>query len=140
MKVTLFLCDYVQAADGKLNIIGGGWSLRGPLAPMGIALKIEVPWSEANRVHQWKLALFDADGQLVTVPTPVGDQSVEIAGQVEVGRPPGLPEGTPLDAQLPINLQPFPLAPGRYEWRLEVGGASQPDWHVSFLVREQAAT
>jgi hypothetical protein len=135
MKVTLILCDYAQACDQKLNIIGGGWSIRGGTTPMAIAMKVEVPWVDANRPHPWKLSLFDADGVLVQIPSAVGAQAVEISGQMEVGRPAGLPEGTPLDVPLAINMAPFPLLPGRYEWRLEIDAATQPDWHVSFLVR-----
>ena len=44
MKVTLLLADFVQLADGKLTVVGGGWSLIGPNpSPFGIAILIHVP-------------------------------------------------------------------------------------------------
>lgn len=136
MKVTLLLCDFAQAVQGKLYVLGGGWSIKGANSPMAIALKIEVPWSEANRRHRWALELRDAEGQGVEVNTPEGKQPVRLEGQLEVGRPAGLPEGTPLDSATAINMGPMPLEPGsRYEWRLSINDHSEPDWYLSFLVR-----
>lgn len=137
MKVTLMLCDFAQTSEGKLNIIGGGWSVRGALSPMSIALKIEVPWHESNRPHQWRLKLLDADGNAVMLGDPAGGgEPFEIEGQFEVGRPPGLPEGTPLDLPIGVNFQPFPLPPGRrFLWELSIDGATRDDWHVAFLTR-----
>ena len=33
MKVTMLLADYAAVADGKLTIVGGGWSVTGPVSP-----------------------------------------------------------------------------------------------------------
>ncbi|HXH09370.1 MAG TPA: hypothetical protein VNP04_06360 [Alphaproteobacteria bacterium] len=137
MKVTMLLADAVQAVEGKLYILGGGWSIIGPEpAPMAIAIKVEVPWTEANKRHELQLALLDEDSQPVMVPTPIGDRPVELKVNFEVGRPPGLRVGTPLDVPLAINLGPLPLQPGhRYVWRCSVNGQSEPDWQVSFSTR-----
>lgn len=133
----MILCDFAQASEGKLNILGGGWSIRGENTPMSIAIKIEVPWTESNRQHKWQLALHDADGQPVEVETPVGPQPVRFSAPFELGRPPGLPEGTPLDLPIAVNLGSIPLPPAaRFEWRLEVDDVSQPAWHLSFLTRD----
>ena len=49
VKVTMLLCDAAQVADGKLFVLGGGWSLTGPdPMPSAIALKIDVGWHEAE--------------------------------------------------------------------------------------------
>jgi hypothetical protein len=45
-------------------------------------------------------------------------------GTVVVERPSGIAPGSLLDASFVVNLPPSPLAPGRYEWRLEIGGDS----------------
>ena len=137
MKVTMLLADAAQAINGKLYILGGGWSITGPdPAPMAIAIKIEVPWDEANRRHVLKLALLDADGQPVMVPTPTGDRAVEISGDFEVGRPPGLKPGTPLDVAMGINMGPLPLQPGgRYVWRCSIDDKLSEDWQVAFTTR-----
>jgi len=137
MKVTMMLADAAQAVQGKLYILGGGWSTAGPdPTPMAIAIKVEVPWDEANRPHRLKLALVDGDGQPVIVPTATGDRPLELGAEFEVGRPPGLRPGTPLDLPLAMNLGPLPLQPDRrYVWRLSIDDHSEEDWQVSFSTR-----
>jgi hypothetical protein len=141
MKVTMMLCDFAEASGGKLYIVGGGWSIKGHDTPMGLALKIEVPWSEANRKHSLKLNLRTNDGQPVLLDTPMGPQALELDAGFEVGRPPGLREGTPLDYPLAINMGPLPLPPDtRMEWRLTINEKSEPDWYVSFVTAPGPAT
>ena len=98
VKVTMLLADFAQVADGKLTVVGGGWSLTGPeLVPFGIALLIQVPWDRANQRHVMRLELLDADGQPVLVDTDEdGEQPVVFFDDLpfEVGRPPGLKPGT----------------------------------------------
>lgn len=134
----MLLCDAAQAVDGKLFVLGGGWSLTNAGAVrMALAIKIEVPWSEANRRQPFRLSLRDEDGAAVAVDGPHGAVPVEVEGELEVGRPPGLPQGTPLDVPMAINLGPVALAPSsRFEWRLEIDGRSEPDWHVSFMTKD----
>jgi hypothetical protein len=133
MKVTMLLADAAQQVGGKLYILGGGWSITGPApVPTAIAIKIEIPWDEANRQHQLLIQLVDADGQ----PVQVGGNPIQIHGQFEAGRPAGLAPGTPLDAALAINLSPLPLPPGRrYVWRLSINGDTHEDWQTAFTVR-----
>jgi hypothetical protein len=139
MRATLLLADYAVVADGKLTIVGGGWSQTGPEpAPFGIALLIQVPWDQANTRHTFSVELLDADGEPVLVETEeVDDQSVAFGGDFEVGRPPGLKPGTPLDFPVAMNSTPLPLEPGRYEWRLTIDGESRQDWTLAFTVRSE---
>ena len=77
MRVTMLLADFAQVSDGKLTIVGGGWSLTGPEAvPFGIAILIRVPWDQANQRHVMRLELLDADGQPVEMETDEGEQQV----------------------------------------------------------------
>ncbi|MGH2358075.1 MAG: DUF6941 family protein [Actinomycetota bacterium] len=137
----MLLADAAQAAEGKLYILGGGWSLTGPQpTPGAIAIKFEVPWAEANRVHVWELSVLDQDGQPVMVQTPEGERPIQIGGQFEVGRPPGLAQGTPLDLPLVISYGPLALPPGgRYVWRLSIDGRSDEDWQIAFATRSLEA-
>src|SRR4051794_17346369 len=58
MKVTMILADSAQAVDGKLYVLGGGWSLAGPgPTPMALAVKIEVPWDRGNMRHHLTIEL-----------------------------------------------------------------------------------
>lgn len=137
MKVTMMLADYAQVADGKLNIIGGGWDVTGPNpVPFGIAMKIEVPWRLANTRHKMRLELIDLDGVPVEVETPEGLAPLFIESEFEVGRPPGVRPGTALIMPFALNLGPTPIPPGgHYEWRLEINGETDEDWRLSFSTR-----
>ncbi len=95
--------------------------------PSAIALKIDVGWHEAESAHHWELFLEDADGRPVLVDTPEGEHPVEVRGEFTVGRPPGIPEGSPIDVALAVNLGPLPLIPGtRYTWRMAIDGDRTP--------------
>ncbi len=133
----MMLCDAAQVSDGKLYVLGGGWSMTGPdPVPSAIALKIDVGWHEAESAHHWELFLEDADGRPVLVDTPDGEHPVEVRGEFTVGRPPGIPEGSPIDVALAVNLGPLPLTPGtRYTWRMAIDGESHTDWVLGFTTR-----
>ncbi len=137
MKATIMLADFAQVVQGKLYIMGGGWSLTGPNpSPSALAVKIEVPWTETNRDHSFKLELFDGDHHPVLVPTPEGEKPMQVGGNFQVGRPPGLLQGSSLDVPLAINLPPLPLAPGkRYVWQLTVNDNQENVWEVAFSTR-----
>ena len=52
--------DAAASSDGKLTVVGGGWSLTGPdPVPFGIAILIRVPWDPANQRHVMRLELLD---------------------------------------------------------------------------------
>jgi hypothetical protein len=137
MKVTMLLADAAEAVNGKLYILGGGWSITGPQpTPSAIAVKIDVPWDQANIRHTLRLDLLNDDGRPVIIPTPMGERPMQIASQFEVGRPPGLTRGTDLDVTLAINLGPLPLTPGtHYVWRCFINDNSQEGWEVRFSTR-----
>ena len=136
MKVTLLLADSAQVADGKLFILGGGWSITGPKpSPSALAIKIEVPWNESNRGHHWEARLEDADGLVVSFAGSDGDSRMSFDGEFEVGRPPGMVEGTPIDLPIVLNLPPLPLSAGRYTWRVTIDGSGDEHWNAAFTVR-----
>jgi hypothetical protein len=137
VKVTMLLADAAEAANGKLYILGGGWSITGPdPAPMAIALKIEVPWDRGNEVHHLQLRLVDADGEPVLVESPDGETPLVLDADFETGRPAGLKPGTPLDFTMAVGLGPLALEPdARYEWRLTIDGQEDDAWRVAFSTR-----
>jgi hypothetical protein len=127
VKTTLLLCDHAQEVAGKLYVLGGGWSIyRGAPVTMGLAVKISVPWDAANMPHDFTARLVTEDGQDPVLPTAEGGAGatrVEFQGRFEAGRPAGLAPGSELDAPFAVNIAGLPLAPGRYEWQVEIDRA-----------------
>ena len=136
----MMLADSAQEVGGKLYILGGGWSITGPEAvPMAIALKLEVPWDRTNERHSLLIELLDEDGNPFLVDGPEehdGKVPLQVTGEFEAGRPPGIKPGTPIDSALAVNFGPLPLEPGRrYQWRLSIDDATDEDWTLGFSTR-----
>ena len=138
MKITLLLADFARVANGKLDVIGGGWSMMSAQGPFGffVAALFQIPRDQTNTKHTFRLELLDADGQ--GVPTPDGG-TIRAEGEFEAGRPAGLHPGTPVDAPLVVPFGPLELEDGRYEIRLTIDGETKEDWFVAFTVRQAAA-
>jgi hypothetical protein len=137
MMATMLLADAAQAIDNKLYVLGGGWSVTGPdPTPSALALALKVPWDEANQRHALRIELLDSDGRPVRAAAEPDGPPVVIESQFEVGRPPGLRPGTPIDLAFAIGIGPMQLPPGgRYEWRLTIDGQSEAHWHAAFSTR-----
>ncbi|MFQ5557127.1 MAG: hypothetical protein ACE5GB_06425 [Acidimicrobiales bacterium] len=136
VRVTMMLADSAQVAERKLYILGGGITTIGPRPqPLGVAIRIEVPWDRANISHEWRVDLLDEDGHPVTIR----DRPLVVTGRFEAGRPAGTRPGTPLSVPLAINFPALPVAPGHsYTWQLAIDGATRIDWRQSFHVRAPA--
>jgi hypothetical protein len=131
----MMLADSAQIADGKIYILGGGWSVIGPdPAPSAIVIKLNVDRHEVDRIHHWELVLEDADGRAVTLGDDM--QPVEIRGEFSVGAPDGVPEGAPVDFPIALGIPPLQLAPSsRFQWRLFIDGETLPGATVAFSTR-----
>lgn len=130
METILILCDYAEAVNGKLYIMGGGWTMCPP-GPrnMSVAVRILVPWGETNIRHTLTLMLQDDSGGIVELGDP--PVKVQHEGGFEVGRPPGVPAGAELDFTAVMGFMGLPLEPGKsYRWQLEING--EPSAHASF--------
>lgn len=85
----IILADAAEAVNNKLYLIGGGWetiTVNRPLPiqhPCAVAVAFSVPWDEADRQHNIEIVIEDQDG----------GKLVDVAGQIEVGRPAGVPLG-----------------------------------------------
>ena len=119
-RAIVLMADAVQVIEGKLFILGGGLGMIGPRPQqVSIAIRIAVPWDQANTKHKWQLSLANEDGH----PVLVGGKPVGVNGQFEAGRPPGIAPGSELWVPLGINFAAMPLERGkRFTWRLEING------------------
>jgi hypothetical protein len=128
VEVTMLLCDAAQSVGGKLYVLGGGWSQVPATAlaqgqSMALAVYLAVPWDRANESFEVVARLTTEDGDTVHLPgLGEGGSSgpMETRGQLEVGRPPGLKRGTPLDSTVALNFAGLPLGPGGYVWQFLV--------------------
>ena len=128
MDVTLLLCDFAEAVNGKLYVMGGGWNVLfapGQPVTMSVAAVVAVPWDQTNRPHELSLELLTEDGASVEVE----EQAVEVTGEFELGRPPGIKPGSSLNAPFVWTFAGLALDAGGYEWKLSIDGepvASRP--------------
>jgi hypothetical protein len=114
----LILADAVQAVNGKLYMLGGGWTTfhaaKIPTThPLGIALGLRVPWEETNQLHRLQINLVNSDGESV---------SPAMQAELEMGRPPGLRPGSDQTAAIAVNATVTFAKAGRYEVRAAVEG------------------
>ena len=121
VKARLLLCDAAQVQGGKLYILGGGWSRVVGLGPLTFTLAVSllIPWHMANKPISVDLTLVDDNGRVLHAPS---GQAVSISGKLEVGRPPGLRQGSLLENQLTVPVANLLLEPGVYRWDLTIDG------------------
>ena len=96
----IILADSAEVVNNKLYLIGGGWDSLTVNAPppilhtCAVSVAFSVPWIETNQQHNIEIAIDDQDGANL----------VKVEGQVEVGRPPGIPIGKAQRVQMAIKL------------------------------------
>jgi hypothetical protein len=136
VRATLLLCDAVQFIDGKLYVLGWGWSYTLPGRPQALGVKIDIGWTELGAEHHVELHLEDEDGQPVFVDGPDGTrQAIEIRHDIHVPRLPEIAEGASVSVPLGHSIGALPLEPGRrYSWRLTIDGESDENWRATFGV------
>ena len=118
--ITVMLCDYAEAVQGKLYIAGGGWSeLRGSgPADLALAVKLALPWTDADRPVPLEASLLTEDGHEVEA----GGEPVRFSAEVQASRSPDLPPGTPLDVAVAVRFSHLVLTPGGYRFEVSVDG------------------
>ncbi|HET9443025.1 MAG TPA: hypothetical protein VFO65_06860 [Acidimicrobiales bacterium] len=140
MKITLLLCDMARVAEGKLDVLGAGWTVAGP-APvnLGIGMLAEVPWADMGEQHRVELELVDGRGEVV--PNEQGDPLFRVEAALHTERPAGVLLGSPAVVPMALNVNALPVPPGgRYTLRATIDGQSSVDWEVSFSTRPAAGS
>ena len=133
----LMVANHAEAIGGLLYVSGGGWTehWRGagnpdgtfPPSHLGIAITILTSWNETNRRYPVLVVVEPEDG---------GDAVIRVEGEMESGRPPGVPEGIDLRSALAVNAEVgYPQA-GGYRVVAQVGEDTRT---VSFRVHDRPA-
>lgn len=114
----LILADKAEALNGKLYLMGGGFTnlylvqLPGP-AFVDLAIGLNFDYHETGEQHEMSVALEDADDQ------PVAPAMVL---PLPIGRPPGLPPGDSLRLVMAVR-GPFQIeSEGLYHFVVAVDG------------------
>ena len=106
----LIMGDYAQVVEGKLYLIGGGWSTLTintgfPAKHMlGIAASVIVPWNETNQKSRLEIEVLTDDGGSLA----------KGGGEFTVGRPPTHPPGQDQRMQFAANVGVELKNPGTY--------------------------
>ncbi|MHB1981452.1 MAG: DUF6941 family protein [Sulfobacillus sp.] len=145
IQAILMLADSAQVVDGKLFVLGGGWTLTGPRpSPMALVAQLQVPRCESDTKHVVRFELLTDDGGPYLVPTGPTSEAAQapmvIETEVAVAGSSDLRAGALVSIPVAINLSPLQLSPGqRYSWRLSIDGRTNPGWQAQFDVRPQSA-
>ncbi len=129
------LCEAIQVANLRMNILGGGWgtviSEHEPFQPfaypVSVATRVAVPQSLLGHPLAIRFDFLFEDGEPVLPP-------LEAPLTVEV--PPG--QRPPAGALImPLEIPQFPISrPGRYEFVLSIEGRKMA--RMGFYVVQQA--
>lgn len=126
LQLKLLLGDYAVTTEGKLTLVGGGWSQTTGLVPSAVALVAKVPSSWSGQTFRLEITLYDEDGNRVAHAPQA---------QLEIHAGDGPRPGVPSDFTKALNISPFPLIPNRsYTWRATVDGHTRPEWGETFFV------
>jgi hypothetical protein len=132
----LILADRAEVVNGKLYMMGGGWSdlQRMPAAEdqpppssyLSIAVSVSVGWNETNETHRLTLTIENDDSS---------QQLAQLEGDIEVGRPPGIPPGSDQRALLAVSAAVAFPSPGTYRVVATLAGKTRT---VTFRVHDMA--
>lgn len=131
---TLLLANHAESLNNLLYVSGGGWTDHNrpvqegqppPLSRIAIAISILTAWGETNRRFPLILRIEDEDSKT---------KIIEVEGEMETGRPPGVPEGRDIRTPVAMNLDVTFPHPGGYRVVVEAGSDRRT---IAFSVRDQ---
>jgi hypothetical protein len=134
VRATMMLADSAQVAEGKLYILGGGWSITSAGgAGSAVACLAHIDAAQAEHTYTWTIALEDADGldDLAGrgVSTDRADRPDLLRWHADLERN---PDRHPPRHQLALLLLE---AGSRYVWRLMIDGKTPPGGTVASSTR-----
>ncbi|MBI2886589.1 MAG: hypothetical protein HYY02_05225 [Chloroflexi bacterium] len=125
----LIMADRVEALNGKLYMMGGGWTDMTVVdftrpAPFAFALGVLVPWTKANQKFPLRLWIESEDGTTIVPPFSLN---------IEAGRPANSSPGQSFRSVLAVNGEAVFPGPGTYRTVANLGEFASK--RVSFRLR-----
>ena len=114
----LLLADWAEIVAGKLYLQGGGWErVAVPSFPfarnIAIVVGLTVPWGATNQRYTVRVTVLNEDTQ---------QEFMRVEGQLETGRPAGLPPGQAQSVMMAVNNASGLPAAGTYLVAVEIDG------------------
>lgn len=133
VEVHPIVADFVQVANGKLTVVGGGWNRMMFPTSVGIGGIIHVPPPMHDTDIDVRVELCDADGGAVS---PLNSADPIFFGfNVHLTPNEGHEDDTlamPFGFNIPLLL----IAPGDYVWRISANGVVRDHWRLPFSMGE----
>ncbi len=123
----LLLCDHAEVVNGKLYVLGGGWTqtvriiappaagapaTELPPTQFAIAVSLLIDWEEAGGVLPVRIGIEDQAGHAL----------LAVTGQLTAGRPPTPTPGLALRSTLAMPVALVFPHPGVYRARVDIPG------------------
>ena len=133
MRIWIELADVARVAEGKLDMLGAGWTMKQPNAPFALGWIVDVPWEDLGKRFEFVIKLVDDDGAEVLSPT--NDPMCRIQGVLETQQTSEIPIGESQRYPHAVMIPPIPLEAGRsYRIEFEVNGETHFEWSRRFQI------
>ena len=105
MEVTLTLCDFAEAVNGKLYVMGGGWNiLFAPGQPVTMSVAAVHRGAVGSDEPVARAQPRTAEPTDAAPAVEIEEQTVEVTGEFELGRPPGIKPGSSAERAVRLDV------------------------------------
>jgi len=134
MYLKALLADSAQVSDGKLHMLGGGWTHTQVGGTVRRLRNDRNPVAPGSDWHTLRLELLDGDGNPVCLPSEDGEAIAFDLPKYRAVIGTHVKPGSSLSWPFAVNIGPgMPLEPGTlYEWRITINDESKAGWTLPF--------
>jgi hypothetical protein len=130
VEIRPIIADYVQVSNGKLTVVGGGWSRMSVPGPLGIGGIVQVPPPMHDTDINVRVELCDADGASVS-PANQDDNPIFFGFPLNL-TPSEEDANETFHVPFAFNIPMLLIPSGDYVWRVSANGVSRDHWRLPF--------